>query len=223
MPVVSIPPSTFRLPVCPYSYQKGLFPLTVCPYIAIYETDIYFFTLRTVRGRASGDGTWEHRETHWEKCDWNGYKELGAELSGFNQEGDAWWETWREVYKPGGVGGRAGSSREQDSDANADDDDNERIERGADKWARDKTGKEWHEKWWEKFERTGASERSVEKSGRQGIQAWWEKWGEQVRPCAFPKSRTTILSLTLVTVRTDYGDCCSYIVQYTSNTRPTHD
>ena len=125
----------------------------------------------------------------------------------------------------GGGGGRAGSSREQDSDANAnaDDDDNERIERGADKWARDKTGKEWHEKWWEKFERTGASERSVEKSGRQGIQAWWEKWGEQVRPCAFPKSRTTILSLTLVTVRTDYGDCCSYIVQYTSNTRPTHD
>ena len=106
-------------------------------------------------------------------------------------------------------GGRAGTSREQDSDANAnaDDDDNERIERGADKWARDKTGKEWHEKWWEKFERTGASERSVEKSGRQGIQAWWEKWGEQVRPCAFPKSRTTILSLTLVTVRTDYYDC----------------
>ena len=102
--MVSIPPSTFRLPVCPYSYQKGLFPLTVCPYIAIYETDIYFFTLRTVRGRASGDGTWEHRETHWEKCDWNGYKELGAELSGFNQEGDAWWETWREVYKPGGGG-----------------------------------------------------------------------------------------------------------------------
>jgi hypothetical protein len=109
---------------------------------------------------------------------------------------------------PGG-GGRAGTSREQDSDANANAaaDDNERIERGADKWARDKTGKEWHEKWWEKFERTGASEQSVEKSGRQGIQAWWEKWGEQVRPCAFPKSRTTILSLTLVTVRTDYYDC----------------
>ena len=31
------PITTFRLPDCPYSYQKGLFPLTVCPYIAIYS------------------------------------------------------------------------------------------------------------------------------------------------------------------------------------------
>tara|TARA_B110000261_G_scaffold37418_1_gene43534 strand:+ start:536 stop:1027 length:492 start_codon:yes stop_codon:yes gene_type:complete len=28
---------------CPYSYQKGLLPLTVCPYIAIYEIDTFFF------------------------------------------------------------------------------------------------------------------------------------------------------------------------------------
>jgi len=25
------------------------------------------------------------------------------------------------------------------------------IERSADKWARDPTGKEWHEKWWERY------------------------------------------------------------------------
>jgi hypothetical protein len=28
---------------CPYSYQKGLLPLTVCPYIAINETDTLLF------------------------------------------------------------------------------------------------------------------------------------------------------------------------------------
>ena len=42
------PITTFRLPDCPYSYQKGRLTsaLTVCPYIAIYKTDIYFFTIR---------------------------------------------------------------------------------------------------------------------------------------------------------------------------------
>jgi hypothetical protein len=40
------PPTTFRLPDCPYSYQKGLFPLIVCPYIAIYGTDDIFYNLR---------------------------------------------------------------------------------------------------------------------------------------------------------------------------------
>jgi len=37
------PITTLRLPDCPCSYQKGLFPLTVCPYIAIYETDTFGF------------------------------------------------------------------------------------------------------------------------------------------------------------------------------------
>ena len=133
----------------------------------------------TVQGRTSRDGVWEHRETHWEKADARGYKELGAELSGFNEEGDTWWETWREVYRPGRSSSYSVSSASSSSGAAGDDDESERIERSADKWARDATGKEWHEKWWEKFEASGASERSVEKSGRQGIQAWWEKWGEQ--------------------------------------------
>ena len=133
----------------------------------------------TVQGRTSRDGVWEHRETHWEKADARGYKELGAELSGFNEEGDTWWETWREVYRPGRRDASDASERGERDAAAAYDDEAERIERSADKWARDATGKEWHEKWWEKFEASGSSERSVEKSGRQGIQAWWEKWGEQ--------------------------------------------
>ena len=34
---------------------------------------------------------------------------------------------------------------------------------------------------------------------------------------SFPNPPHTLLSLTLVTVQTDYGDCCPYIVQYTPN------
>jgi cysteine synthase A len=41
-----------------------------------------------------------------------------------------------------------------------------------------------------------------------------------VRVARFPNPNTA-LPLTLVTVRTDYGDCCPYIVQYTPNTRLT--
>ena len=134
----------------------------------------------TVQGRTSRDGVWEHRETHWEKSDARGYKELGAELSGFNEEGETWWETWRETYRPGQRNGAGGDDAvDEGQPAERGDDEAERIERSADKWARDATGKEWHEKWWEKYEASGSSERSVEKSGRQGIQAWWEKWGEQ--------------------------------------------
>ena len=120
-----------------------------------------------MQGRSAKEATWEYRETHWEKTDASGYKELGAEKSGFNEEGDTWWETWKECYvtiADDGAGER---------------DDGPKIERSADKWARDATGKEWHEKWWEMYDSSGRVERGVEKSGRQGIQAWWEKWGEQ--------------------------------------------
>jgi len=47
--VRAFPISTHRLPDCPYSYLKGLFPLTVCSCIAIYSTDISFFTISTPR------------------------------------------------------------------------------------------------------------------------------------------------------------------------------
>ena len=75
----------------------------------------------TVTGRTAKDGTWEYRATHWEKADWCGYKELGAEKSGFDDaSGDTWWETWRQVYR-------------KDGDDNAGP---ALIERSADKWAR---------------------------------------------------------------------------------------
>lgn len=115
----------------------------------------------TVQGGSAGDGSWEYRETHWEKGDWSGYKELGAEKSGFNEEGDTWWETWKEVFRQDEFSGVA------------------HIERSADKWARDSSQKEWHEKWWERYNAKGYVERGVEKSGRHARQAWWEKWGEQ--------------------------------------------
>ena len=52
----------------------------------------------TVKGGAAPDKSWEYRETHWEKADLSGYRELGAEKSGFNEKGETWWETWRELY-----------------------------------------------------------------------------------------------------------------------------
>ena len=43
----------------------------------------------------------------------------------------------------------------------------------------------------------------------------------KVRVARFTKSRLHVLSLTLVTVHTDYPDCCPYIVQYTRYTTLT--
>jgi protein DEK len=42
-----IPPT-----VCPYSYQKGLLPLTVCPYIAIYKTDTFLSQSKELQAMA---------------------------------------------------------------------------------------------------------------------------------------------------------------------------
>jgi len=107
------------------------------------------------------DGRSGSSETRWEKCDLSGYKELGFEKSGFNAEGETWWETWRETY-----------CRDEYTGV-------EHLERSADKWARDAESKEWQEKWWERYYADGKVERGVEKSGREVRQAWWEKWGEQ--------------------------------------------
>ena len=107
------------------------------------------------------DGRAGSSETRWEKCDLSGYKELGFEKSGFNADGETWWETWRETY-----------CRDEYTGV-------EHLERSADKWARDAESKEWQEKWWERYYADGKVERGVEKSGREVRQAWWEKWGEQ--------------------------------------------
>ncbi|CAL9154441.1 unnamed protein product [Musa hybrid cultivar] len=112
-------------------------------------------------GGQSHDGSSEWKETWWEKSDWTGYKELGAEKSGRNAEGDSWWETWKEVLY-------------QDEWSNL-----ARIERSAQKQA--KSGTEnagWYEKWWEKYDAKGWTEKGAHKYGRLNEQSWWEKWGE---------------------------------------------
>ncbi|XP_072960030.1 protein EARLY STARVATION 1, chloroplastic-like isoform X3 [Typha angustifolia] len=112
-------------------------------------------------GGQSHDGSTEWKETWWEKSDWTGYKELGAEKSGKNADGDVWWETWKEVLY-------------QDEWSNL-----ARIERSAEKQA--KSGIEnagWYERWWEKHDAKGWTEKGAHKYGRLNEQSWWEKWGE---------------------------------------------
>ncbi|KAJ0086053.1 hypothetical protein Patl1_09419 [Pistacia atlantica] len=115
----------------------------------------------TRMGGQSHDSSSEWKETWWEKSDWTGYKELGVEKSGRNAEGDSWWETWQEVLH-------------QDEWSNL-----ARIERSAQKQA--KSGTEnagWYEKWWEKYDAKGWTEKGAHKYGRLNEQSWWEKWGE---------------------------------------------
>ncbi|ERM96367.1 uncharacterized protein LOC18424299 isoform X1 [Amborella trichopoda] len=115
-----------------------------------------------IMGGRSHDGSSEWRETWWEKSDWTGYKELGVEKSGKNVEGDSWWETWQEVLH-------------QDEWSNL-----ARIERSAQKQAKSGTGNAgWYEKWWEKYNAKGWTEKGAHKYGRLNEQSWWEKWGEQ--------------------------------------------
>jgi len=116
----------------------------------------------TVMGGTASDGqSWEYKQTWWEKANWAGYKELGAEKSGRNATGEAWWETWKEVFRQDDLSGVG------------------YIEKSADKWARDGEGREWSERWWEKYSARGFVDRGADKSGRDGLQAWWEKWGER--------------------------------------------
>lgn len=115
----------------------------------------------TRMGGQSHDGSSQWKETWWEKSDWTGYKELGVEKSGRNSEGDSWWETWQE-------------NLHQDEWSNI-----ARIERSAQKQA--KSGTEnagWYEKWWEKYDAKGWTEKGAHKYGRLNEQSWWEKWGE---------------------------------------------
>eukprot|EP01018_Ginkgo_biloba_P019046 Gb_29335 [translate_table: standard] len=115
-----------------------------------------------VMGGRNDDGTSEWRETWWEKSDWTGYKELGVEKSGKNAQGDSWWETWQEVLR-------------QDDWSNL-----ARIERSAQKQAKSGSGMAgWYEKWWEKYNAKGWTEKGAHKYGRLNDQSWWEKWGEQ--------------------------------------------
>ncbi|KAG0584993.1 hypothetical protein KC19_3G249300 [Ceratodon purpureus] len=116
----------------------------------------------TVMGGRSADGSSEWKEAWWEKSDWTGYKELGAEKSGKNAQGDTWWETWQEVLKVDELSNLA------------------RIEKSAQKQAKSGTGSAgWFEKWWEKYNAKGWTEKGAHKYGRLNDQGWWEKWEEQ--------------------------------------------
>ncbi|MCO5572715.1 hypothetical protein L7F22_026474 [Adiantum nelumboides] len=116
----------------------------------------------TVMGGRSADGLSEWKEAWWEKSDWTGYKELGAEKSGKNAQGDFWWETWQEVLR-------------QDEWSNL-----ARIEKSAQKQAKSGNGAAgWYEKWWEKYNAKGWTEKGAHKYGKLNEQSWWEKWGEQ--------------------------------------------
>ncbi|CAM8878309.1 unnamed protein product [Rhodiola kirilowii] len=112
-------------------------------------------------GGRNHDGTSEWKETWWEKSDWTGYRELGVEKSGRNTKGDSWWETWQE-------------SLHQDEWSNL-----LKIERSAQKQAKSITeNAEWFEKWWEKYDGKGWTEKGAHKYGRLNENSWWEKWGE---------------------------------------------
>lgn len=115
----------------------------------------------TVMGGHSADGSSEWKEAWWEKSDWTGYKELGAEKSGKNAQGDSWWETWQEVLL-------------QDEWSNL-----ARIEKSAQKQAKSGDAAGWYEKWWEKYNAKGWTEKGAHKYGKLNEQSWWEKWGEQ--------------------------------------------
>ncbi|KAH9550144.1 hypothetical protein CY35_10G057400 [Sphagnum magellanicum] len=116
----------------------------------------------TVMGGRSADGSTEWKEAWWEKSDWTGYKELGAEKSGKNAQGDTWWETWQEVLRQDELSNLAW------------------IEKSAQKQATSGNGTAgWYEKWWEKYNAKGWSEKGAHKYGKLDDQDWWERWGEQ--------------------------------------------
>ncbi|XP_042506678.1 uncharacterized protein LOC122083073 isoform X2 [Macadamia integrifolia] len=115
----------------------------------------------TTMGSQTHDDSSEWKETWWEKSDWSGYKELGVEKSGKNAEGDSWWETWQE-------------NLHQDEWSNL-----ARIERSAQKQATSGTESAgWYEKWWEKYDAKGWTEKGAHKYGRLNEHSWGEKWGE---------------------------------------------
>jgi hypothetical protein len=54
------------------------------------------------------------------------------------------------------------------------------IEKSAQKQATSGNGTAgWYEKWWEKYNAKGWSEKGAQKYGKLDDQDWWERWGEQ--------------------------------------------
>ncbi|GMH35329.1 hypothetical protein BSKO_03197 [Bryopsis sp. KO-2023] len=113
----------------------------------------------TLKGvTAAGKVEWE--ETWWEVSDWCGLKEFGALKTGASGKGGAWRETWTEKIS-------------------TDSANNEQvIERSANKWARRDDGNEWEENWGENYRSGGQVDKSADKWAREGSRVWHEKWGE---------------------------------------------
>ncbi|CAN6439574.1 unnamed protein product [Victoria cruziana] len=115
---------------------------------------------------ASKDVEWE--EKYWEASDEFDYKELGSEKSGRDTAGNVWREYWREsMWQENGL---------------------LNIEKTADKWGKNGKNEEWQEKWWERYDASGFTEKCAHKwccidpfkpleAGHAHV--WHERWGEK--------------------------------------------
>ena len=121
-----------------------------------------------IRG-TSADGAVEWEEKFWETSDAYTYRELGAVKSGRDSLGQAWQESWKEIYQ---------------HDVNG----TPFIHREASKWSHTPKGQCWSEGWTEDYRADGSVERYCEKTGslEDGsapddghANRWTEKWGEK--------------------------------------------
>ncbi|KAM7257781.1 hypothetical protein ACFE04_013522 [Oxalis oulophora] len=120
-----------------------------------------------IRG-VSADAVTQWQNKYWEASDEFGYKELGSEKSGRDVTGSVWREYWKEsMWQESGL---------------------LHMEKTADKWGMNGQGDEWQEKWWEKYDASGKTEKSAHKwcsidpytpleAGHAHV--WHERWGEQ--------------------------------------------
>ena len=127
-------------------------------------------TWTVIRG-ASADGAVEWEEKFWETSDAFTYRELGAVKSGRDSLGQAWQESWKEIYQ---------------HDVNG----TPFIHREASKWSHTPKGQCWSEGWTEDYRADGSVDRYCEKTGALEDGAapddghakrWTEKWGEKGR------------------------------------------
>ena len=125
-------------------------------------------TWTVIRG-ASADGAVEWEEKFWETSDAFTYRELGAVKSGRDSLGQAWQESWKEIYQ---------------HDVNG----TPFIHREASKWSHTPKGQCWSEGWTEDYRADGSVDRYCEKTGALEDGAapddghanrWTEKWGEK--------------------------------------------
>jgi hypothetical protein len=121
-----------------------------------------------IRG-TSADGAVEWEEKFWETSDAFTYRELGAVKSGRDSKGQAWQESWKEIYQ---------------HDVNG----TPFIHREASKWSHTPAGQCWSEGWTEDYRSDGSVDRYCEKTGSLEDHAspddghanrWTEKWGEK--------------------------------------------